>query len=42
MPIEWINGFLGGLLISIAGVVFLLGNGSILGVSRIPGSQVES
>ena len=42
MPIEWINGFLGGLLISIAGVVLLLGNGSILDASRIPGSQVES
>ena len=42
MPIEWINGFLGGLLISIAGVVLLLGNGRILDASRISGSQVES
>ena len=42
MPIEWINGFLGGLLISIAGVVLLLGNGWIFDVSRIPGSQVDS
>ena len=28
MTIEWINGFLGGLLISIAGVVLLFGNGA--------------
>ena len=42
MPIEWINGFLGGLLISIAGVVLLLGSGRILVASRILGSQVES
>lgn len=41
MAIEWINGFLGGLLISIAGVVLLLGNGRILDASRILGSIVD-
>jgi uncharacterized membrane protein YedE/YeeE len=41
MPIDWIYGLVGGLLIGFAGVVLLLGNGRIMGASGITGSLVD-
>jgi len=41
MPIDWIYGLVGGLLIGFAGVVLLLGNGRIIGASGIIGSLVD-
>ena len=41
MPIDWIYGLVGGLLIGFAGVVLLLGNGRIMGASGIIGSLVD-
>jgi uncharacterized membrane protein YedE/YeeE len=41
MPIDWIYGLVGGLLIGFAGVILLLGNGHIMGASGIIGSLVD-
>ena len=41
MPIDWIYGLVGGLLIGFAGAVLLLGNGRIMGASSIIGSLVD-
>ena len=41
MPIDWIYGLVGGLLIGFAGAVLLLGNGRIMGASGITGSLVD-
>ena len=41
MPIDWIYGLVGGLLIGFAGVALLLGNGRIMGASGIIGSLVD-
>lgn len=41
MPIDWIYGLVGGLLIGFAGVVLLLGTGRIMGASGIIGSFVD-
>jgi uncharacterized membrane protein YedE/YeeE len=41
MPIDWIWGLIGGLLIGTGGVVYLLGNGRIMGASGIIGGLVD-
>ncbi len=41
MPMDWIFGLAGGLLIGVAGSVYLLMNGRILGVSGILGGLVD-
>ena len=41
MPIDWIYGFLGGLMIGGAAVLYLLFNGKIMGVSGILGGLVD-
>ena len=41
MPIEWIYGFAGGLVIGIAAALFLLVNGRIMGASGILGDLVD-
>ncbi len=41
MPVEWIFGLVGGLVIGLAGAVFLLGNGRIMGASGIVGGLVD-
>ena len=41
MPVDWIYGFLGGLLIGSAAVLYLLFNGKIMGVSGIVGGLVD-
>ena len=41
MPIDWIYGFLGGLLIGSAAVLYLLFNGKVMGVSGIVGGLVD-
>ncbi|MGH1424706.1 MAG: YeeE/YedE family protein [Pseudooceanicola sp.] len=41
MQPEWIAGLIGGLIIGIAGAVFLLGNGRIMGASGIIGGLVD-
>ena len=41
MQPEWIMGLIGGLLIGLAGAVFLLGNGRIMGASGIVGVLVD-
>ena len=41
MPIEWIWGLFGGLLIGSAGAVYLLGNGRIMGASGILGGVLD-
>ena len=41
MQPEWILGLIGGLLIGLAGAVFLLGNGRIMGASGIIGGLVD-
>lgn len=41
MPAEWMFGLIGGLLIGIAGAVFLLANGRIMGASGILGGLVD-
>ena len=41
MPIDWIYGLVGGLLLGFAGVALLLGNGRIMGASGIIGSLVD-
>lgn len=41
MHIDWIWGFVGGTLIGLAGAMFLLMNGRILGISGIVGGLVD-
>ncbi len=41
MPIEWIMGLVGGVLIGTAGAIFLLVNGRIMGASGIIGGLVD-
>ncbi|MCO4847982.1 MAG: YeeE/YedE family protein [Yoonia sp.] len=41
MPTDWIMGLLGGLLIGIAGAIFLLVNGRVMGASGIVGGLVD-
>jgi len=41
MPIEWIFGLVGGLVIGLAGAVYLLANGRIMGASGIVGGLVD-
>jgi uncharacterized protein len=41
MPISWIYGFLGGLMIGGAATLYLLFNGKIMGVSGIVGGLVD-
>lgn len=41
MQIEWIHGLAGGLLIGLAGAVYLLGAGRIMGASGIIGGLVD-
>ncbi len=41
MPIDWILGLVGGVLIGCAGAVYLLGNGRIMGASGILGGLVD-
>jgi uncharacterized membrane protein YedE/YeeE len=41
MPIDWIYGLLGGLMIGCAAAIFLLFNGRIMGASGILGSLVD-
>lgn len=41
MPMDWIMGLIGGLLIGLAGAVFLLANGRIMGASGIIGGLVD-
>ncbi len=41
MPLEWIYGLVGGLIIGLAGALFLLGNGRIMGASGILGELVD-
>ena len=41
MQPDWIMGLLGGLIIGLAGAVYLLGNGRIMGASGIIGGAVD-
>lgn len=41
MPLDWIWGLIGGLLIGCAGAVYLLGNGRIMGASGILGGLID-
>lgn len=41
MEQDWIMGLLGGLLIGLAGAVYLLGNGRIMGASGIIGGLID-
>ncbi|HQU66664.1 MAG TPA: YeeE/YedE family protein [Albidovulum sp.] len=41
MPIEWLYGAAGGVMIGIAAAIFLLANGRIMGASGILGSVVD-
>ncbi|MDW4496843.1 YeeE/YedE family protein [Sulfitobacter sp. D35] len=41
MPTDWIWGLIGGGLIGLAGAVYLLGNGRIMGASGIVGGLVD-
>ena len=41
MPIDWIMGLVGGLLIGLAGAIYLLGNGRVMGASGIIGGLVD-
>ena len=38
---DWINGLLGGLMIGVAGAIFLLGNGRVMGASGILGRVLD-
>ena len=38
---DWISGLLGGLMIGVAGAIFLLGNGRIMGASGILGRVLD-
>ena len=41
MPMDWIWGLIGGLLIGTGGAIYLLGNGRIMGASGIIGGLVD-
>ena len=41
MPIDWINGLIGGGLIGLAAAIYLLVNGRIMGASGIVGGLVD-
>ncbi|TVS02580.1 MAG: YeeE/YedE family protein [Rhodobacteraceae bacterium] len=41
MPIDWIWGLVGGLMIGTAAAIFLLGNGRIMGASGLIGGLVD-
>ncbi|MBN2760155.1 MAG: YeeE/YedE family protein [Rhodobacteraceae bacterium] len=41
MEMDWVWGLVGGLMIGLAGAVFLLGNGKIMGASGIIGGLVD-
>ncbi|MBR9653446.1 YeeE/YedE family protein [Thalassovita aquimarina] len=41
MPVDWIWGLVGGLLIGLGGAVYLLANGRIMGASGIIGGLVD-
>lgn len=41
MPMDWILGLTGGVLIGLAGAVYLLGNGRVMGASGIIGGLVD-
>ncbi|WP_323783723.1 YeeE/YedE family protein [Thalassovita sp.] len=41
MPVDWIWGLIGGLLIGLGGAVYLLANGRIMGASGIIGGLVD-
>lgn len=41
MPIDWLYGFLGGLLIGGAATMYLLFNGKIMGVSGVVGGLID-
>lgn len=41
MPMDWILGLIGGLIIGTAGAVFLLANGRIMGASGLIGGLVD-
>ncbi|WP_073249835.1 YeeE/YedE family protein [Shimia gijangensis] len=41
MPVDWVWGLIGGLLIGTGGAVFLLANGRIMGASGIIGGLVD-
>ncbi|MFT5787846.1 MAG: putative membrane protein YedE/YeeE [Ascidiaceihabitans sp.] len=41
MPMDWIMGLVGGLLIGLAGAIYLLGNGRVMGASGIIGGLVD-
>ncbi|MCC1481230.1 YeeE/YedE family protein [Roseibaca sp. Y0-43] len=41
MEMDWVWGLVGGLMIGLAGAVFLLGNGRIMGASGIIGGLVD-
>ena len=41
MPIDWIWGLIGGVLIGTGGAIYLLGNGKIMGASGIIGGLVD-
>ena len=38
---DWISGLLGGLMIGVAGAIFLLGNGRVMGVSGLLGRVLD-
>ena len=41
MPMDWIWGLIGGLLIGTGGAIYLLGNGRIMGASGIIGGLID-
>ncbi|MFT4707143.1 MAG: hypothetical protein ACI9PU_000982 [Ascidiaceihabitans sp.] len=41
MPMDWTFGLVGGLLIGLAGAVYLLGNGRVMGAIGIIGGLVD-
>ena len=41
MPIEWIYGLVGGVVIGLAGALYLLGNGRIMGASGVIGALID-
>jgi len=41
MPVEWVFGLVGGLVIGLGGAVYLLANGRIMGASGIVGGLVD-
>ena len=41
MPMDWVMGLVGGLLIGLASAIYLLGNGRVMGASGIIGGLVD-